>query len=168
MTTLEKIRQLSDNEVLFLYQGFSRFLLNATSVDALDVIKNPPGDLTSDQTLSTIQQLDIDELESVIKPEEVIPVVRMQIELWAQNPDLKEILNDYMKSDQDHTMGGGAILAIGSVLVMTIVSSSLKIEYKDGKLYINYDSSNISDNAVEIVKTIMNKIPGSIKSLISK
>ena len=168
MKTLEKIRQLSDNEVLSFYQGFSSYLVNATKIDTLDVIKNPPGDLNTDQTFKSIQQLNIDELETVIKPGEVIPVVRMQMELWAQDPDLGEVLNDYMKSDQAHTMGGGAILAIGSVLVMTIVSSSLKIEYKEGNLSISYDSSNISNNAVEMVKAVMTKIPESIKNIISK
>lgn len=166
MTTLEKIKQLSDNEVLSLYQGFSGYLMNATEVDSLDVIKNPPGDLSTDQTLKSIKQVDIDKLESVVKPWEVIPAVRMQMEQWAQNPDLVSVLDEFMKSNQTHKMAAGVILAIGSVLVMTIVSTSLKVEYKEGKLNISYDSSNISNNAVEMVKAVMTKIPESIKNIL--
>ena len=48
---------------------------------------------------------------------------------------------------------------------MTIVSSSLKVEYKNGKISVNYDSSNISNNAVGLVKAVLTKSPESIKSI---
>ncbi len=76
------------------------------------------------------------------------------------------VLDEFMESYQINTMAAGIILAIGSVILMTIVSTSLKVEYIEGKLSVSYKSGNISNNAVEMVKSVMTNIPESIKSIL--
>lgn len=168
MKLLAKLKQMSDNEILSLYQGFSGYLAKEIQYDAIDVIKNLPGELSTNETLSLIQQADLEKMDSLVKPDEVVPVVRTIMEQWAQDPEKSTVLQQYMETHRIHTMDAGVILAVGSVLVMSIVSSSLKVAYTDGKLSVNYDSSNISNNAVEMVKTVLTKLPESIKSIFHK
>ena len=166
MTTIEKIQQLSDNEVLSLYQGFSTHLRKQIQVDAADVIKNPPEDLLNLKDINFIQQKDLDKLDSIVKAEEVISVVRILMEQWANDPSIAPVLDEFMESYPINTMDAGIILALGSVMLMAIVSTSLKVEYKEGNLSISYDSSNISDNAVEMVKAVVTKIPETLKNIL--
>lgn len=162
-----KLKQMSDNEILSLYQGFSGYLASEIQYDPMNVIKDLPGKLSDEESLSLIQQTDLSKMDSLVSPAEVIPVVRTIMELWADDPEKSPVLERFMEAYKINTMDAGVILALGSVLVTTIISTSLKIEYKNGKLSINYDSSNISDNAVELVKTVLTKIPESIKNVIS-
>ena len=104
-------------------------------------------------------------MDSLVKPDEGVPVVRTVLELWAVDPEKSPVLERFMETYQIHTMDAGVILAIGSVLVTTIVSSSLKVGYKDGKLSISYGTENISDNAVKMVKTVLSQLSESIKSI---
>ncbi len=104
-------------------------------------------------------------MDSLVKPDEVVPVVRTIMEQWTEDSEKSLVLEQYMESHQIHTLDAGVILALGSVLVTTIVSSSLKVEFKNGKLSIDYDSSNISNNAVDLVKAVLTKLPESIKSI---
>ncbi len=164
MTTLEKIKQLSDNDVLSLYQGFSGYLIHLTGVDLLEVIRNPPEALSSDQTLAFIKHTNPQKLGSVVHPPEVIPMVRAQMEQWSQDPELAVVLEEYMESNQISTMAAGTILAIGGVLVSTIVASSLKIERVNGKTSISYNPEGSKDT-VELVKTLVSIIPDSIKKI---
>ena len=97
-----------------------------------------------------------------VQTEEVIPVARIMLEQWASDPALAPALDEYLESNDLHQMAAGAILAIGTVIVMTLVSTSLKVSYKDGKWAMSYDSKNISGNAVEMVKAVMGKIPDSL------
>jgi len=168
MDLLTKLKQMSDNEILSLYQGFSGYLVQEIQYDSVEVITNLPGALSTDETLSLIQQADLEKMESLVKPDEVVPVARTILELWARDPEKSIVLEQYLESHKIRTMDAGVILAIGSVLVTTIVSSSLKINYKNGKLTISYDSSNISNNAVEMVKAVLTKFPESIKDIFHK
>lgn len=162
-----KLKQMSDNEVLSLYQGFSAYLASEIQYDPMNVIKDLPDELSNDETLKLIQQTDLSKMESLVTPAEVVPVVRTIMELWADDPGKSPVLERFMENYKIYTMDAGVILALGSVLVTTIISTSLKIEYKNGKLAISYDSSNISGNAVELVKTVLTKIPESIQKVIS-
>lgn len=165
MSTLEKLKQMGDNEILGLYHGFLGFLASEIKYDAIDVIENLPADINSDESVKLIKQAELDKLDSLIKPNEVVPLARIITEHWANDPEISVLLEEYMKTHQLHTMDAGIILAIGSVLVSTIVASSLKVKFKDGKLSIDYRSENISSNAVEMVKTVLTKIPESFKEL---
>lgn len=166
MTTLEKIQQLNDNEILSLFQGFSTHLMKQIQVDALDVINNPPGEVIDIEGIKILSEADSDKLDSVINVEEVVPVAKTLLEQWASDPEMGPVLDEFMESYSIHAMAAGVILALGSVILMTIVSTSLKVEFKEGKLSISYDSSNISDNAVEMVKAVTSKIPESLKNIL--
>jgi hypothetical protein len=71
-----------------------------------------------------------------------------------------------MESYPISTMSAGIILAMGSVLAMAIITTSLRISYKEGKLNITYGGENISGNAVEIVKAVIGAIPETIKNIL--
>jgi len=82
-----KLNQLSDNDILSLYQGFSGYLAKEIQYDSTNVIKNLPGDLNTNETLKLIQQSDLEMLDSLVEPGEVVPVVRMIMEQWTQDPE---------------------------------------------------------------------------------
>ena len=168
MTTIEKIQQLSDNEALSFYQGFSRHLIRQLQVDAESIIKNLPKDLLDIDSINSLQKTDLDNLDSRVIPDEVVPVVRVLLEQWAGSPDIAPVMEKYLESDKINTMSAGAIVPLASILLMTIVSTSLKVEYKDGKFSMSYGTIHISDNAVKIVNAVLDKIPNSIKSLLVK
>jgi hypothetical protein len=167
MTTLEKIKHLDDNEVITLYQNFSRKLLNEVDLDPVSIIQNPPEELTDDKIFRKIDTNNLDALDTALIPDEVIPSVRRIVEAWAGNPEMAPVIEDFLTAPQERTLAAGAILALGSVLVMTIVSSSIKIEIKDGKFSFKYDSAG-SKNAVSLVKAVLSGIPDTIKMITSK
>lgn len=166
MTTLEKIQQLNDNEVLNLFQGFSAHLMKQIQIDPIDVIKNPPEEVTAIESIKLISKTDSGKMNSIVNAMEVVPVAKALLEQWASDPEMSPVLDEFLESNPINTMAAGVILAIGSVILMTIVSTSLKIELKDGNLNISYDTGNISNNAVEMVKAVLNKIPESINGIL--
>ena len=166
MTAIEKIRNLNDNESLSLFQGFSGYLKNQIQLNEIELIRHPPDELMDIESLAKIQQTELENLGLRVQTDEVIPVVRTILEHWANDPAIAPVLEDYIESNNIHTMAAGTILAIGTVIIMTLVSTSLKVSYKNGKLDINYDSDNISNNAVEMVKAVMGKIPDSLAHII--
>jgi hypothetical protein len=166
MTTLEKIKQFDDNELITLYQNFSRKLLKEVELDPVEVIQNPPAEIRMDQTFRKIDTSNLDAMDTAVIPNEVIPSVRRIVEDWAGNPEMAPALDDFLKAPQERMMAAGVILALGSVLVMTIISSSIKVEFKNGKFSFSYDSAG-SKNAVSLVKAVLSGIPDTIK-LITK
>ena len=149
-----------------MFQGFSAHLMKQIQIDAIDVIKNPPEEVTTIEIIKLLSKTDFGKMNSNVNVEEVVPVAKTLLEQWASDPEMSPVLDEFLESNPINTMAAGVILAIGSVILMTIVSTSLKVEFKDGKLSISYDTSNISDNAVEMVKTVMTKIPESINSIL--
>ena len=57
MSTIEKVKQLSDNEIISVYQGFSGFLMNRLNVNPVDIIKNLPKDLTVENDLNSLSKV---------------------------------------------------------------------------------------------------------------
>ena len=127
MNTLEKIRKLDDNELITVYKGFSKKFTNDLNIDFLEVLKNPPDEVGQDETFQKIDTSNPDNLDEPVVPDEVIPAVRIIVENWAAHPELAPELEDFLKKPMETTMDAGTILAIGSVLFMTIVSSSIKV-----------------------------------------
>ena len=168
MKTLEKVNQLSEDEILSLYQGFSGFLMNKTNVDSGELIKNIPSQLKEVNDLCTLIEKEIDDLDIKIKPNEVIPLAKVQLTYWATDEVIAPILEEYMNTNKIQSMAAGTILLVGAVLITTLLTTSLKIERKDGKTNWSFDSSNISPNAVNLVNAILTSIPESIKSLLTK
>jgi hypothetical protein len=166
MTTIEKIRNLNDNESLSLFQGFSGYLKNQIQLNEAELIRHPPDVLMDIESLARIQQTELGNLGLRVQTDEVIPVVRIMLEQWANDPAIAPVLEDYIESNDIHTMAAGTILAIGAVITMTLISTSLKVSYNEGKWKISYDSKNISSNAVEIVKAVMDKIPDTLAHII--
>ncbi len=162
MTTLEKIKQFDDNELITLYQNFSRKLLKELEVDPVEVIKNPPAEISQDKTFRTIVTGNLDVLDTAVLPDEVIPSVRLIVEDWASNPEMAPALDDFLKAPQEKMMMAGTILAVGSVLFMTIVASSIKAEFKDGRFSFSYDSAGCK-NTVELIKAVLSGLTKTIK-----
>lgn len=164
MTTLEKIRQLDDNELITIYNGFSRKLLAGVDVSPLEVLENPPGELNENEEFRKLGSGDLENLETTIVPEEIIPAIRLAVEEWATNPDLATAFDSYLNEPRETEMAAGVILTVGVVLVATIIASSVKAEYKDGKFSFSYDSKG-SKNTVELVKTLLTGIPETLRNL---
>lgn len=167
MATLKKIQQLNDNETIQLFNGFSGYLQSKLKVEVEELIAHPPGKLKELDSLGQIQNIDFDMLGMGLAPQEALPTARTLLEIWAADPAIAPMLEDYMASNDINTMAAGAILAVGAVILMTVVSTSLKVKYDGGEWTVDYDSQNISDNAVEIVKTVLDKIPNSIKNIMN-
>lgn len=167
MKTTEKLDKLTPDQIISLYQGFSGFLLSKLNVDPEEIIKNVPVELTSDTQMIEVDKLDLEKLDSQVVPVEVIPVAKAQLYQWAENPQIAPLLDEYIESFDFTAMAAGTILAVGTVLLMTIVSTSVKVEIKDGKKSFSYTSENISKNAVELVKAVLSNIPVSLKKLVS-
>lgn len=165
MTTLERIKKLDDNELITIYKDFSRKLLAETDVSPVEVLENPPKELGENEEFQKLDTGDMDDLETAIVPEEVIPAIRMVVEEWATNPDLAPAFEAYLDESRDTEMAAGVILTVGLVIVATIVTSSVKAEYKDGKFSFSYDSKG-AKNTVELVKTLLTGIPETLKNLV--
>lgn len=167
MTTLEKIQQLNENETIQLFNGFSGYLQSKLKVALKELIAQPPDALKELDTLGQIQQADFDMLGMGVTPQEALPTAQTLLAIWAADPAIAPMLEDYMASNDIHKMAAGAILAVGAVILLTVVSTSLKVKFEKGEWIVDYDSQNISDNAVEIVKAVMDKIPNSIKNVMN-
>jgi hypothetical protein len=167
MTTFEKIEQLSDNEILFVCKGFSSFLLEKINPQPEEVFKDIPPDLKGIYEFNTLISKEIDDLEVDVLPEEAVPVAKAQLSYWSKDPDFSLLLEEYLETNTIKPMAAATILLVGAVLLTTIISTSLKIERKDGKTTISYDGKNISDNAVKLVTAVLTAIPESLKSILT-
>ncbi|WP_319503378.1 hypothetical protein [uncultured Draconibacterium sp.] len=168
METIKRINELTDNEQLALYHGFLNFVMSRLTNDPLEILEDLPEELKRETELDNLLKANLEDLETRIEANEVLPVAKEQLQLWAEDEILAPLLEEYMDSNPIKAMAAGTILAFGAVLLVTIVSTSLKVEVKDGKTSISYSSSNISDNAVEIVKAVMGKVPETIQHIYSK
>lgn len=168
MKTNEKIEQLSDIEIISVYQGFSGYLLGKIDLEAGEVFKNIPPELKKIKDINALTNIEIDDLEVGIIPEEVLPIAKAQLHYWANEPDFAMLLEEYMENNKIKPMAAGTILFVGAVLLTTIISTSLKIERKDGKTTFSYGSSNISSNAVNLVTSFLTAIPESLKIILTK
>jgi len=164
MTTLDRIKQLDDNELITIYKGFSRKLLRGMDMSPVEVLENPPKELGDNEEFSKLNTGDLDDLETTIVPEEAVPAIRGVVQEWAKNPDLAPAFEAYLDEPRETEMAAGVILTVGLVLVATIVASSVKAEFKDGKFSFSYDSKG-SKNTVELVKTLLTGIPETLKNL---
>lgn len=167
MKTTEKLDKLTPDQIISLYQGFSGFLLSKLNVNPEEILEDFPSELKADTEISEVNKLDPEELDTHVVPGEVIPVAKAQLYQWAENPQIAPLLDEYMETFDFTAMAAGTILALGTVLLMTIVSTSVKFEIKDGKKSFSYSSENISKNAVELVKAVLSNIPVSLKKLVS-
>ena len=165
MTTLERIRGLDDNELISIYNGFSRKLLADLAIDPVEILTNPPGELYNTEEFQKVNTGDLDDLETAIVPEEVIPSLRLVVEEWANNPEVSPALDAFLDEPRDTEMAAGVILAVGAVIVATIVASSIKAEIIDGKVRFTYDSKG-AKNTVDLVKALLTGIPETLKSLV--
>lgn len=165
MTTLERIRGLDDNELISVYNGFSRKLLADLGIDPEEILKNPPGNLSNTEEFQKLNTGDLDDLETAIVPEEAIPSLRLVVEEWANNPEVAPELDAFLDAPRDTEMAAGVILAVGAVIVATIVASSIKTEIIDGKVRLIYNSEG-AKNTVDLVKALITGIPETLKSLV--
>ena len=114
MTTLKRIRGLDDNELISIYNGFSRKLLADLAIDPVEILTNPPGELYNTEEFQKVNTGDLDDLETAIVPEEVIPSLRLVVEEWANNPEVSPALDAFLDEPRDTEMAAGVILSVGA------------------------------------------------------
>lgn len=153
MNTSEKINQLSKEETIWVYREFLKKMMAEIEVSPAEILNdylNIPG---SDKMLADIASAEPDKLDTTRLSEEDSYILARQLLIGISKDDALEIyLQEFLETEKEETMGISAeILSIGFVLISAIVATS--IEVKDGKF--SYSSGNISENAVQIVKSIM-------------
>jgi hypothetical protein len=165
MKTREKIAGLNDAQVLKLFRDFSHHVLKSTQTNLGIVYRNMPPQVT---TLPEIQELSRAEKEQFLLPvehEEAVQIARATLLVWAEDSNHAPWLKEYLEQYVDKEQAAGTILAMGSVISMVLITTSVKLERKNGEWGFSYDSSNISDNSIKLIKMLLATIPESVKKL---
>ena len=154
MKTQERVEKLSDAEALALYERVSRVMAGAVDLDAIE----KQASNTFGISVESMQKVDI-------PADQAMPIVRESLSMWATNKELSLLVDNFLDKPIK-VQGVGIIFSLGTVLITTLATSSIKLKYKDGKWEFSFDSENISDNAVKIVEKVLSVLPKNLKSLI--
>ena len=156
-STLDRVKALSDRDAIALYDRTSRAILSGTTPTQLDQLGK-----------EAMEKFDVDVTaaeEAEVPTEVALPFIREWLEAGAQDPTISPVIENFL-NNPSKTFGVAIVLSLGAVLLTTLVSSSIKAEFKNGKWYFSYSGEHISDNTVKIVNKFFSILPDAIKRLV--
>lgn len=149
----QDIENLNDNQAVSLFNSFSDHLLYQSIADG-EVLLNHP-------IMQEVPMLNLQELDGYVIPhEQIIVLARQSLSRWAGTDGVSQLLQHFKENYPLRTASASLAISLGFVILSTIVASSLKIKWKYNRPQeVCYDPSNISNDTIEILKSVTGIFP---------
>ena len=167
MNIQDHIAAMDDSRVLRLFRDFSQHVLNTTQLDFQELHDRFPPEIAHLPEIQKLTQVEPLELLTPVAHQEAVQVARATLMAWSADPAGSGLLAQYVSSYINKELSAGAVIEVVTPILMTLIITSFKAEVKsDGTWSFSYDSKNINENAIKLVKTILGAFPESLGKLL--